>query len=157
MEIKATSRLLGLVSGLKFAPQTHPIRVKCKTNCVFVIRVFPRLAWIYFLLWLIAYIVCVVCCDWLTDLISILHRETFSKPLTNREQTQFRKLRVTISTWVVNFFCYFQLGEISFLHMWSLPMHKLGTKKFMTRQQQQETAPFVVGETVINHFSDISI
>ena len=106
-EIKATSRLVSLVSGLKLAPQTQPIRVKSKTNCVFVIRIFPRLAWIYSSLGLAAYIVCVVCCDWLTDLISILHRETFSKPLTNWEQTQFRKLTVTISTRAVKIFLLF--------------------------------------------------
>lgn len=88
-EIKATSRLLGLMSGLSLAPQTQPIRDKRKTNWVFLISIFPRLAWIYSSLWLAAYIVCVVCCDWLADLTSILHaqRALLGKTRANRERT----------------------------------------------------------------------
>lgn len=101
-----TSRLLGLMSGLNLAPQTQPIRDKRKTNWVFLISIFPRLAWIYSSLWLAANTVCVVCCDWLADLTSILHaQKAFLEKLrrTEKEQTQFRKPRLTISTRVVTF------------------------------------------------------
>lgn len=84
-----TSRLLGLMSGLNLAPQTQPIRDKRKTNWVFLISIFPRLAWNYSSLWLAAYIVCVVCCDWLADLTSILHAQGafLKKTQANRERT----------------------------------------------------------------------
>ena len=77
------------MSGLNLAPQTQPIRDKRKTNWVFLISIFPRLAWIYSSLWLAAYIVCVVCCDWLADLTSILHpqRAFLEKTQANRERT----------------------------------------------------------------------